>query len=253
MDNACKYCEKRYIRSSYLKQHEAMCMMRERVVQKSNHVISADIQEDEDVIPLSVMHRVVNELVMKMAKMEEEIAMLKKWAKKEKVRVNLIEWLTEHEIPSDTFIDWYKKTIVITRHHLELVFKYDFVHAVPYIFEDVIKLEEIKTLPFKCFDQKVNVFYVFNSEKKWIQLTSQEFSKFIDHIHTKIIVENIKWQKENKNMLEDDSLCKEYLENNLKVLASKYEPEYIVNQIRNKIYNYLKYNLNSVHEYEFIF
>jgi hypothetical protein len=24
-------------------------------------------------------------------------------------------------------------------------------------------------------------------------------------------------------------------------------------QIRNKVFNYLKYNLNSVHEYEFVF
>jgi len=227
--------------------------MRQQVTQKSKRVVAADAEEAEDVMPISVVNLIVKELVVKMAKMEEEIAMLKKWANKEKRRVNLIEWLNEHETPPTApFVEWYKKTFAITRQHLELVFKYDIIQAIPYIVENLIGTET-KNIPIKCFEQKANVFYVFGVERMWMQLSLQDFAKFVDHIHNKLIIENIKWQKENKSMLEDDSQYKEYLENNLKVLATKYDPDYMYSQIKHKIFNYLKYNLSSVHEYEFIF
>ena len=249
----CKYCGKHYTRTNYLKRHEVACLMRQQVTQKSKRVAEADAEEEEDVMPVSVVNMIVKELVVKMAKMEEEIAMLKKWANKEKTRVNLLDWLAEHETPpANTFAEWYKKTIVITRQHLELVFKYDIIQAIPYIFENLVGTETTN-IPIKCFEQKANVFYVFGSERKWVLLSFQDFSKFVDHIHNKIIIENIKWQKENKHMLEDDAHYKEYLENNLKVLATKYDTDYMCSQIRNKLFNYLKYNLNSVHEYEFVF
>lgn len=249
----CKYCGKHYTRTNYLKRHEVACLMRQQVVRKSKHTAEADEEEEEDVMPISVVNMIVKELVVKMAKMEEEIAMLKKWANKEKTRVNLVDWLAEHETPpANTFVEWYKKTIIITRQHLELVFKYDIIHAIPYIFENLVG-SETEQLPIKCFEQKANVFYVFGQERKWTLLSFQDFVKFVDHIHNKIIIENIKWQKENKHMLDDDAQYKEYLENNLKVLATKYDPDYMCSQIRNKLFNYLRYNLNSVHEYEFVF
>jgi hypothetical protein len=249
----CKYCGKHYARMNYLKRHEVACMMRQQVVRKSKHVVEADAEEEEDVMPISVVNMIVKELVVKMAKMEEEIAMLKKWANKEKTRVNLVEWLNEHETPPDSpFVEWYKKTFVITREHLELVFKYDIMQAIAYIVENLVGTDT-EGIPIKCFEQKANVFYVFGAERKWIALSSQDFAKFVDHIHNKLIIENIKWQKENKKMLEDDSQYKEYLENNLKVLATKYDHDHMCSQIRNKMFNYLKYNLNSVHEYEFVF
>lgn len=249
----CKYCGRHYTRTHWLKQHEVTCLMRQQVIQKSKRVVAADAEEAEDVMPVSVVNMIVKELVVKMAKMEEEIAMLKKWANKEKTRVNLIEWLNEHETPSTApFVEWYKKKFTITREHLELVFKYDIIQAIPYIVENLIGTE-MANIPIKCFEQKANVFYVVGAERTWVALSSQDFTKFVDHIHNKLIIENIKWQKENKSMLEDDSKYKEYLENNLKVLATKYDPNHMSSQIKHKVYNYLKYNLNSVHEYEFVF
>ncbi len=251
--NSCKYCGKHYTRTNYLKRHELACMMRQQVVRKSKHIISADAEEEEDVMPASIVNKIVTELVVKMAKMEEEIAMLKKWANKEKTRVNLVDWLTEREQQPDTdFVTWYKKTFSITRQHLELVFKYDIMQAIAYIVENLVGTDTDK-IPIKCFEQKVNVFYVFSVERKWSIMTSAQFAAFVDHVHNKLIIENIKWQKENKDMLESDSQYKEYLENNLKVLATKYDADYMYGQIRNKVFNYLKYNLNSVHEYEFVF
>lgn len=251
-NNTCKYCGKHYTRTGYLNRHEINCMMVRQVMKKSVSVDKADIEEEEDVIPISVMNKIVNELVIKMMKMEEDITMLKKWAKKEKISVNILEWLSEHESPRTTFKEWYK-SLNINRYHLELVFKYDFVRAFPYIIENLIDIESIKELPIKSFEQKANIFYVFDEERKWSLLTSQDMNKFVDTIQNKIIVENINWQKENKRMLEDDNLAREYMENNLKVLASKYDPDYAVNQIKNKLFNYIKYNLNSIQEYEFTF
>lgn len=249
----CKYCNRRYTRSSWFKRHETTCMMRQYVTQKSKRVVDADAEEEEDVMPISTVNLIVKELAFKMAKMEEDIAMLKKWANKEKTRVDVIQWLNEHESEQMMpFVEWYKKTFVITRQHLELVFKHDIISAIPYIMENLIGTE-MSNIPIKCFEQKTNVLYVFRTDKTWGVLSMQDFTKFVDHVHNKLILENIKWQKENKSMLENDSTYKEYLENNLKVLAGKYEPEYMCTQIRNKIYNYLKYNLNSVHEYEFVF
>uniref|UniRef100_A0A6C0BWC0 Uncharacterized protein n=1 Tax=viral metagenome TaxID=1070528 RepID=A0A6C0BWC0_9ZZZZ len=252
--NNCKYCGKHYTRTQYLKRHELACLMKQQVTQKSKRVVDADAEEEEDVMPISVVSLIVKELVVKMAKMEEEIVMLKKWANKEKTRVNLVDWLTEHETAHQTatFVEWYKKTMIITRQHLELVFKYDIIQAIPYIFENLIGTETAN-IPIKCFEQKASVFYVFGAERTWVALSLQDFAKFVEHIHNKIIIENIKWQKENKHMLEDDAQYKEYLENNLKVLATKYDADYMCSQIRNKLFNYLKYNLNSVHEYEFVF
>lgn len=248
----CKYCGKHYTRSHWLKRHELTCLMRQQVTQKSKRVIDADAEEEEDVMPISVVNMIVKELVVKMAKMEEEIAMLKKWANKEKARVNLVDWLTEHEQPELDFVTWYKRTFVITREHLELVFKYDIMQAFAHIVENLVGTDTAG-IPIKCFEQKTNVFYVFSVERKWVMLTSAQFATFVDHVHNKLIIENIKWQKENKHMLDSDSQYKEYLENNLKVLATKYDADYMQNQIRNKMFNYLKYNLNSVHEYEFVF
>ena len=82
----------------------------------------------------------IQDLQKRVEKLEKDNKDLKKWAYREKKKVNVIAWLNEHYLPTEDFLDWVK-TIKITEPELLEVFHDGVARGISDIIKQKLPLE----------------------------------------------------------------------------------------------------------------
>ena len=177
--------------------------------------------------------------------MEEELKECKAFISKTKKRLNIVDWLNEN-CKSIDYLN-FVKNITITRNHLQYIFKYDYIDGIMFIMQELLPLED--SIPIRCFDQKKGIFFIYRSDN-WITMTALEFDELLDHISKLVIQEFGVWQIENQDKILDSN-NDEYEENVIKILGTKRPKANTYSRIKNKLYNYLKFNLKRIVQFEF--
>ena len=103
-------------------------------------------------------------------------------------------------------------------------------------------------LPICVFDQKLKTLFIY-TEKAWRIIEKDEFYRFIDNIIRKLGKQFDLWMKKNDKAIRKDS---ETLHLYTKKLYTT-DTEDISKRIYLKLYNYIKYNLKNIIDYEFTF
>ena len=212
--------------------------------------INSEEGYDNNAFSVEKLSEIVIELIKTNNKLRSDVKELKRWVQVKKKKIVVIDWLNENLKPN---ID-YKKFIselIITRKHLEYIFKTNYVEGIQEILQNHISNYEENNIPFKSFDQKDNTVYVYNTNQKWELLSPTDFNTVISTISKGILAEFKKWQDENEHQLYTEDFSVTYIQNVKKVMGGDIPIEKLRNKIHKNLYKLLKLNLQSTIQYEF--
>jgi hypothetical protein len=102
------------------------------------------------------------------------------------------EYLEQLAPPTQTFAEW-STSLEIKKEALEAVFQNDLKSGIQYVLD--IPLSD---LPLRAFSQKPNIFYLYDTDSEWRQMSSDEFTKFVNKIERKIQRKYEEWAQEYK-------------------------------------------------------
>ena len=242
----CDHCERYFSRKSYFDRHTLCCKM----LKMSKREAKIDSEEISDTPTIREMYILLQELTYKYQKQQSELNSLKRYVEKTKKMLNIVDWLNENCVSSTDFQEWLN-SVVITRIQLENIFKYDFIQGFMYIIQELLPLQ-CNNICIRCFDQKKGTFFIHRKDEKWKTMTGLEFEKMINVINMKIMSEFKKWQIENRDKILKQSFGDNYYQECvIKVLGGNQNQAIIHSKIKSKLYNYLKFNLKKIIQFEF--
>ena len=193
----------------------------------------------------------IQDLQKRVEKLEEDNRDLKKWAYREKKKINVIAWLNEHYLPTKDFPDWVK-IIKITEPELLGVFHQGLARGIFSIIKEKLPLENRRHFPIIAFKHQLkSVFYVFENDS-WRKIKKGEFKKMVNDIDHELIVAFNAWEREHPELLQTNNV--EYWGKRLTcILMPPEKTPRIVGQIEKSVHTYLSLNLRNIVEYDFVF
>ena len=193
----------------------------------------------------------VKNLERRIEKLEKDNVELKKWAYKEKKKIDIIAWLNEHYLPLKDFSQWIQE-LTVTQKHLQFVFDHRIEKGAYYIMEHHLPLEERRHFPIIAFKhQRKSTFYVYEKDS-WRKIKKGEFDTILEHINIKLVKAFNEWEKKHSEMSEEEN--RETWRKNLSRILLLPEKKYgIIERLEKRIHTYLALNIKNIIEYEFIF
>jgi hypothetical protein len=231
----CKTCRRGYHRKIYYNRHVALCELMGKTVKERG----LENEECDEMPTVRVLYNVILELTTKLAQLEKKMEKMTKWADLKKKKMNIIDWLNENQkktiapLPFETFLERLK----VERTHLLHLFQTDYTTGIGQVLQEVLPREQ-ETNPVKAFEQKPQVFFVY--EQQWAVLTDLMLQKLINIVRKQLLDEFIIWQKENAHKMEQDDFAIKYATNVKKITAGNLSREQIYSRVKLDLYKYLK-------------
>jgi hypothetical protein len=243
----CQYCGKSYIKRNNLDKHIIICELLHNV--KNNNIPEDELQIPSD----KKMFQMMLKLGERFSKLEEKVEEMNKYIIKKKKKINVLEWLNENIKPRLTF-DIVINNIEINEKHILSLFENSFYDILNDIFEESIYKFNKQENPIFSFIQKNNVFYIYDFDKIWKELSKENLIKFLNKIHMKIIKEFYDWKKKMMNEIKiNDNFATKCNKTSVKLMSIEFKQEQVLTKIKNLIFTNLKTDMKSLIEYEFEF
>jgi uncharacterized protein YeeX (DUF496 family) len=245
----CFHCGKSYVKRVNLDKHLVICGLLQEAKKRPQLII----EEDENIPSQRKMFQMLIELGQKYNKLEEKLTEVNKWVAKRKKKINVLEWLNSNITPNAVFESIIDK-ITVNEEDIHNLLENSFYDVINDIFERTIyKLDE-KQNPIYCFVQKQNIFYVYDSDQTWIELTKERLIKFLNKVHMKIIKAFYEWKKMKTSEIKTDDkfaiLCDKTL---VKLMSIEFKQESIFSRVRNMVFTKMKTDIKSLIEFDFEF
>lgn len=214
-----------------------------------------------------VLYSMLQDLMVKYNKMENEFNSMKKYIQKTKKNINILDYLNEqcdntNIIP---YKDWIQ-TLFISRSELLYMFECKYISGIYNGLMKNLSLENTQTHCIKCFEQKKNIYFkydVVSDEKtnsnnndvyKWQIMDEKDFNILIIKISQQFMKEFQVWKIENKVKIEKNEEFYEVYMNYMKILlGGNNEKEKNNKDIKTRLYQYLKCDLKNLIHYDFTF
>lgn len=241
-------CGKKYSRLKPFHYHRASCellALSKETQQDVSHLTKMDVPA-----PLEIWMALQNALI-KIEKLEKKIESQDRWIKRQKQKMSIIDWLNKNHLLDQTCDTWLN-SITLNRRDLQLIFDHDFVGGISYIIQRYLPVKNQEKFPIRAFEQKLNTLFIFNG-KTWEMIDTDTFDKIIDEFHKKIHKVFVIWNKEQQGFMNYENVDESYYKNVMKVMGGKYSREDTLKKIKFKLFNYLKFNLKNIVQYEFTF
>lgn len=232
---SCSYCSKTYTRKIYYERHVICCNLRAMADVGDYRTL----EEQNDTPSTRELYMIIQELVKKQNKMEEELKNLRRYTDKVKRNINVVEWLNSNYIPLE-FSSW-RDLIAIKRNELDFIFTNGLSSGITQILKNNLSSENEN--PIKSFEHKNNTLFVYK-DKTWNIMEQDDFKKLIRLINKKIIQEFNAWTLEKT---ENDELKKyPYDEYVISIFSNGLKDS----EIKTKIYDYLKISVKNINKIE---
>ena len=241
----CKFCDKKYTSKGFYMRHELRCELKnmaEGKQREDEHDVS--FTQNESTI-------IIKKLLEKVNSLENEMKTMRQWIDKQKRKCNILEWLEKSYTPSYNLSEWLDNFTFKTN-HLDLILKYNYIEGMLLIFQKIFPIENNKEFPIKCFHQKNNIFFKYENNK-WSCLNSKEFDTIIFKIQKNLVKILKQWESKNKHIIRDEKKNEIYFENVNKLMGGNLDEVTTRRRVVNNLYEYLKFNLKEIVEYDFVF
>ena len=193
----------------------------------------------------------IKDLQQRVEKLEKDNCELKKWAYREKQKIDIIAWLNEHYLPLQDFSQWCA-SLTVGADALQLVFENRIEKGCYYIIERNLPLEDRRQFPIIAFKhQRKSVFYVYE-EGSWRKIKKGEFENILTSVNKKLFVTFNAWETENPEMLEEANR-EEWGKKLQRILLLPERKMGIVDRLEKRVHTYVALNLKNIVEYEFVF
>ena len=191
MNVECDICGKKYINMDALCRHREKCIVR-------NPNIDLIMRETKD---MPYTRNMLSALFKRLSELEKKVEMNSKYIKREKKKINIIEFLNELEKKHNlithppTFMD-FKSNIEIDKTSVTEYLKAQTpLTGITNIVMQTLNKYDYNEAPIRCFSQKRSVFYIrVQNETKdkyyWVELTdTPEYERLIINIQQKLLRE----------------------------------------------------------------
>ena len=194
------------------------------------------------------------ELDEKYSLLDSKVVEINKWIVKKKKNVNIVDWLNNNVSPSiefDTMID----AVVIQEEDVVSLFNNPFNELLIDVLERTVCAECVQEKkPIFSFVQKINKFYVYNEDTRWIELDDKNMIKFLNKIRIKIFAAFYEWKKKKRlgnGMSEKmETTCDE---TTVKITGHDFNKDTVLNKIKKHLFGEMKTDIKVQIEYEFDF
>ena len=250
---SCIVCKKEYSRKSSFEKHKILCDFKTKTKWEK-----AVEEEEADDIPTHLqLVKIVQELNLKIAKMEEQMEDMKKWVDKKKKKLNIIAWLNVNTNPTISFAEWINCHFVVNVEHFENLMENSLFHTIQQVFEYNLSQNDM-VYPIRCFSQKVGVFYVGekreNDTCEWRQMELGDMILILKIFQNRMIKELTKWKQNNEHKFDSsDKISELYQKAIIKLMSISFTQDATLSRIKTNLYQYLKSDLKPQIDYEFEF
>ncbi len=239
MKYTCEFCETGF---KYKKQHDehAVCC---EFVDKKKEELKDNIDLTDDAIPSPrIMYELVKHLMVRNQHLEKEVEELRKFVKREKSKINVIEYLNNHHFPTIDYPQMMKMLVVQPR-HLEAVFEGNIVDGVFALFDGL-------ELPITAFSHK-NAFYVYK-EASWHEFPQISMNAMFDILSNRFMKAYRSWERSKPELnVESEDVQKQKMILLRKVLGTSMNDENKYRKFGTMMFEKLKKNVKNIVEYEF--
>jgi hypothetical protein len=221
---------------------------------KKSSASSKDSNDEEDPLPSQrKMYQMLIELGKKYNRLEEKVEEMNKYVVKKKKKINVTEWLNANMVPIMTFDD-IMATIVINDEDIKMILENTFYDTLNVIFSRTIYNFKEGESPLFAFVEKHNVFYIFDKDNTWHELSRERLIKFLNKIHMKILKVFYDWKQSKMDEIKSDDVFATSCDKTMvKLLSIEFNEEPILAKVRNTMYARMKTEIKALIEYEFEF
>ena len=250
----CTHCGKSYKKRVNLDKHVIVCELLKRTTSSSSSA-SLIIEEDEPLPSQKKMFQMLIELGEKYNRLEKNVEEMKKWVVKKNKKINVLDWLNEHIKPNivfDSLID--KINIHDDNDIINYIIENSVYDTINKLFSRTIYTFSENESPIIAFTQKPNIFYIYNSEYIWVEITREILCKFLTKIHIKINKAFYEWKKsKTKEIKLSDQFSIMCDKTMVKLMNIELKNENTLSKIKSLMYSCLKIDMKSLIEYDFEF
>lgn len=216
---------------------------------KSAREHEIDNQESLDIPTQSQLIKIVQELTIKMVKMEEKINEMQKWVVNKKRKLNVIKWLNQHVCPDLNFTEWVN-SINVSSEHYDYLRQNTIFETIEKILED--NLKKIDTIyPIKYFIQKASSSYIYKQNEAgeflWFPMEITDIKLILQKIQNSLIHALNKW-KNNNNADINDNTSINVQTTILKIMNIPIKSDNNMNRVKQILYNILKTDIQFITE-----
>jgi hypothetical protein len=200
--------------------------------------------------------KIVQELSLKLNKMEEKMEQMQKWVDKKKRKLNVITWLNSDIVPTVGFLEWVNTLLVVTQEHFEDLMENTLFHTFQQVFEHNLSDRSNFVYPIRCFAEKAGIFYICEKKEdgtpEWRQLVLTDMILILKTVQNNMIKELTKWKTNNQHKFDDnDKISELFNKAIIKLMNISFTQDSTYSRIKNGLYNFLKTELKTMIELEF--
>lgn len=223
--NICRFCEVEFKTKTKLTTHIVCC---EFVNKKKGDI-----------------YEVVKQLMKQNQLLENEVEKLRKFVEREKIKINVIDYLNNYHFPSLEHPEFIK-SLVVQPKHLEAVFEGNIVDGVFALFADL----DPQTIPISAFSHKSS-FYVYK-ETSWHEYPQVSINSMFEDLSNKIMHAYRRWERSRPEFnVETEDVQKQKMILFRKVLGTSMSDDNKYSKFRSLLKTKLEKNMKNIVEYEF--
>lgn len=241
--HCCIHCGKNYKKRENLAKHTNTC----EFLQKSK---KSTLEEDDILPSYKDLCKIVSQLVKNNNTLKKEIQELKATATtyKKKHKINIIEWLNKHKMPSLVF-DEFVHTILITEEDIISFMEHPFMETLHNIFSKYIYCDTPEIKPMCGFTQNSNTLYMYDTDKTWKELPNEKLIQFLNRIHSKIVKIFCDWKTSNKKEIkESDNLKTKCEKTQIKLMSFIFSEKPTLTKVKTMMYQKIKTDIQEIVE-----
>ena len=210
------------------------------------HIFQCQRRNEEKIPNNKELWDMITHLTEKYNTVQSEKEYLKNKMGIQNKKIDVLEWLNKQEKPNTTWkeiIENFEMKIC----DLDLIFQKGLIEGVVDIMIQYLQSFNSNDV-IRCYEQKKNVFYVFNGS--WEILNKGDFENSYKTIYQKILSSFEEYKNVNENKMNNDEFQIEFNNNFVKILCIQTPFESQSVRIKNKIFDELKENFKSIIELE---
>ena len=210
------------------------------------HIFQCQRRNEEKIPNNKELWDMITHLTEKYNTVQSEMEYLKNKMGIQNKKIDVLEWLNKQEKPNNTWkeiIENFEMKIC----DLDLIFQKGLIEGVVDIMIQYLQSFNSNDV-IRCYEQKKNVFYVFNGS--WEILNKGDFENSYKTIYQKILSSFEEYKNVNENKMNNDEFQIEFNNNFVKILCVQTPFESQSVRIKNKIFDEIKENFKSIIELE---
>lgn len=244
----CTHCNRDFKHRPQYSEHIVSCKFLKGRAKERNTVL--DLTDDE--IPNTrMLYELVKNLAHKCETLETKVKKLQDAARRDKRKIDIVQYLNANQIPVTTYKKW-QKSFEVKKEHLDITIDRNIISGVCSLIQESFHNEEkdnIHNLPIAAFSHKHNMFYMYEGGA-WTLMTEEAVNSLFDALSNRISKAYNKW---DASLPEDGTEETENKRNayKSKILGLSICDDTKYRRFTNWLFNHLKKNVRSITEYEF--